>query len=612
MKRKLIVLLSLCILLSGCRLTPDPISPTEPIPTEPSTVQTETPGIPLLEQGSALEESSNLLYIPNEALESMVQPELRLLGNGLLLSEYKDQQLILKHISLEDGSLIAADSIPAGAEATLRIGSGEIGVCDRERGEITILDESFQTLRTYPVAAGGEAWYLNSELDTLYLFSSDRGVLALDLESGEERWLVDNASMVKCISRGSYWLVFEYTDRKDQKTYTRFLNPSTASMETMPLEDVSAVARLGDLWLLQKGEDHVLIREGTTGSASWEGSLRLLAPRHHLLGLDPSQRELTLFDTDGTFLSKCSLPQNSHAVTGPDFVWSGYWQGYFFIDFMGPDCRLMFWDVDAPTEGENLEITPLGSAPVPEPVLEPALYRRAEELSQRFGVDIRIGEQCNLEYSHYNFYHLTDPAFVRHGLDVLENALSRYPDGFFSQLCYGSVDSIRFELVGGLVRKDDDGSYPGAVAGFAQNVGSYYLVALEGFLFEEYTIYHELSHVIDKRLAWDALLREDALYSEDAWLALHPEGFSYAMSYTDYPKEFDRYLEAGYVVSGYSMSFPTEDRATLMESAMQGCTWIFEPGSKCREKLQFYSACIRDCFDTTGWPDTTAWEECLK
>ena len=612
MKRKLISLLFLCILLSGCRHISDPLPATAPIPTEPSTIHTEPSGIPLLEQGTALESSGNLLYIPNAALDSMEAPEIRLLGHGLLLSEHKDQHLILKHISLEDGALIADRSFPAGADARLRIGSGEIGVCDREQGLITILDESFQTLRTCPVAAGGEDWYLNSELDTLYIFFYDRGVLGVDLETGEEYWLVENASMVRCIGGGSEWLLAEYIDRGDQKTYTRCLNLSTASMETVPVEHVSGGARLGDLWLLQSDDDHVLVREETAGSVSWEGELRLLAPRHHLLGKDLSQRDLTLFDTEGACISRCSLPQNSNAATGQDFVWSGYWEGYFFVDFLGPDCRLMFWDVNAPTEGENLEIAPLGSAPVPEPVLEPALYRRAEELSQRFGVDIRIAEQCSLEYTHYNCYHLTDPIFVRNCLDALENALSRYPDGFFSQLCYGSIDSIRFEVVGGLTRRDDDGTHPGAVAGFAQNMGSYYLVALEGFLFEECILYHEISHVIDKRLAWDAQLREDSKYSEEAWLALHPEGFYYAMSYTDYPKELDRYLEAGYVVSGYSMSFPTEDRATLMESAMQGFTWIFEPGSKCREKLRFYAECIRDCFDTTGWPETTAWEECLK
>ena len=60
------------------------------------------------------------------------------------------------------------------------------------------------------------------------------------------------------------------------------------------------------------------------------------------------------------------------------------------------------------------------------------------------------------------------------------------------------------------------------------------------------------------------------------------------------------------------MTNPTEDRATLMETAMLDRTWAFEPGSGRRAKMQYYADCIRDCFDTDGWPDTTVWEEVLK
>ena len=26
------------------------------------------------------------------------------------------------------------------------------------------------------------------------------------------------------------------------------------------------------------------------------------------------------------------------------------------------------------------------------------------------------------------------------------------------------------------------------------------------------------------------------------------------------------------------------------------------------EKMRYYAACIRDCFDTEGWPESTLWE----
>ena len=98
-------------------------------------------------------------------------------------------------------------------ETRIAIGNGEIGLSDRESGVVIILDEGLQTLRTYTVTAGGEDWYLNSELDTLYLFFADRGVMAYELETGAERWLVDNGFQVTATDSGNGYVYFTYTDR---------------------------------------------------------------------------------------------------------------------------------------------------------------------------------------------------------------------------------------------------------------------------------------------------------------------------------------------------------------------------------------------------------------
>ena len=93
MKRFLIGLLCVCMLLSGC-------TGGAPQPTLTELPETETqltsPAVPLLEQGTAVGESGNLLYIPNDAVEDMICPEIRLFGNGLLLSAYIRNQYVLK------------------------------------------------------------------------------------------------------------------------------------------------------------------------------------------------------------------------------------------------------------------------------------------------------------------------------------------------------------------------------------------------------------------------------------------------------------------------------------------------------------------------------------
>lgn len=614
MKRKLIGLLCVCMLLSGCGSSSSvPLQTEAPIVESPPTQS----HLPLLEQGTALEESSNLLHIPNAAVESMVAPEMRLLGNGLLLSEHRENQLVLKHISLEDGALVAEGSVTTAPGTKLCVGSGEIGLCDRVSGQISILDEQFRLLRAYDVPGEGDDWYLNSELDTLYIFFSDRGLLARNPVTGEDTWLVDNGFQIAPIGSTNGYVIFTYTDRADQKTYTRCLNLSTATLETLPVGGaIASGVRQGETWLLQSGEEKAryMLVESEAANCFTRGDLavRLLSPRRHLLVADPSVRNLTLYEADGSFLSQCALPQNSNAVVGTDFVWSGYWQGYFFADFVDSSCRLMFWDVFAETVGENLQMTPLEQTQPSQPVLERQLYERAAELSERFGVDIRIAEQCAADYSHYDSYVLTDPVFVRSALDMLQESLSLYPEGFFRQLCYGSIESIRIELVGGLTVKDDVNTHPASIGAFAQDKGSYYSIVLDGFLLQPQTLFHEFSHIIDARLNWDSMIREDALYSEETWLALQPDGFRYAMTYTGIPDELLHFVESGYFITDYALTYPTEDRATLMESAMSDFAWDFELGSGTSRKLQYYAACIRDCFDTEGWPETTLWEQVLK
>ena len=95
-------------------------------------------------------------------------------------------------------------------------------------------------------------------------------------------------------------------------------------------------------------------------------------------------------------------------------------------------------------------------------------------------------------------------------------------------------------------------------------------------------------------------------------MALQPEGFQYVESYVDMPEEALAYAGSGYFIRDYSMTFPTEDRADVLASAIALEDWSFAPGSGLRAKLQFYAACIRDCFDTENWPDVVCWEQVLN
>ena len=606
MKRFLILLLCL-FLLTGC--ASDPQTPSSP-ETEPSISQ-EQPGVPLLDQGKAAGESGNLLYIPNPHVESMACPEIRLFGNGLLLYEHTvNGMLQLKRISLEDGTLLAEASYPMDASASVQVGNGLIGLCD-SNGQVLILNESLEQETTYSVPLEGEYWYLNQELETVYAFW-DEGLLSYDLEAGQAHWLLDNAAFVQPFRMGSGYVLFSYTDRNDQKTCNRCLNLSTASMETVPVEGfISSGIRRGEQWLLRRdiaSGTYILVdQEKAVTFTCPEGLVELLSGKRHLLITDGSYRELSLYDLEGNFLSRCALPETEFASIGTDLVWSGYWQGYFFRDTYDNTAHLMFWDIDTAQEGENLPVTSLDAVQTPESIVEKELYQQAADLSRRFGVDIRIAEQCALDYSHYQADVLLDPYQIRYALNVLELAFSSYPEGFLSQLPFDTMEQIRIELVDNLRGKEGMDTHPIDIGGFAQENFDHYLIVFNSLSLDTQTVYHELSHVIDKHLEWDASLRPQALFSEEAWLALQPEGFRYAGSYTDMPDSIRAYEDSGYFINSYAMTFPTEDRATLMSVIMSDKT-VPEENPGMAEKMRYYAACIRDCFDTEGWPESTLWE----
>jgi hypothetical protein len=51
------------------------------------------------------------------------------------------------------------------------------------------------------------------------------------------------------------------------------------------------------------------------------------------------------------------------------------------------------------------------------------------------------------------------------------------------------------------------------------------------------------------------------------------------MNYTEMPADVLQFIDSRYFITEYSMTYPTEDRAKLMESAMNNFTWDFAPGS---------------------------------
>lgn len=254
----------------------------------------------------------------------------------------------------------------------------------------------------------------------------------------------------------------------------------------------------------------------------------------------------------------------------------------------------------------------------------------ASSISEEFGVQVRIGEDANTSFSEYTFTEMEDEVHIYRSLCVLEETLALYPEGFFREFDDAHSDGVTFYLVERInslygeayddpygVTSADDGKQEIAVSGS-------YLSAMRS------TLIHEISHVIDYRLESIAYFDDVTYLDEGVWSDMNPDDFEYYYDYvdendvgydesgsTEYTPYSDAYLKNEYMnglyfVSVYSKTYPTEDRACLMETVMyEGGSPDYIGGKHIQEKLVYYFSAIRAAWDSSEWPETTTWEASL-
>lgn len=246
------------------------------------------------------------------------------------------------------------------------------------------------------------------------------------------------------------------------------------------------------------------------------------------------------------------------------------------------------------------------------------LKNKADEIGRRRGVEIYIGEEIQSCTKNIYTYTVNQNAVrISKALDELDRELGRYPNGMLAQIDDDFGSMLKIYLCGPIL-PDNDTAISTAVG--LQNTmenDTYLVLDITAVLSFTTTIHHELFHAIEKHL--DAT---DTFFDSDEWNNCNPPGFQYDYDYianesshnTEYVVgDVENSLQISFI-DRYSKSFPVEDRARIMEYAMMEdrlCTGYFEH-TYIRKKLELISRKLREGFDTTGWPEVTAWEKVLQ
>ncbi len=630
-KYGLIFLMVLCITLAGCKDS-QPDAGTEETNIGQENVPPEKPDVPevtILDQKEPVDEQAILSYIYNQYIEDGLQQQIYNFQENILIStsmyngKTGEQTYTLELVSTQTGELMKIADIPCMDVPNLQIMERNLIVSDMITGKVMILDSELKIEKEYELGEG--TIFLNKMMTKAYCIDHKNGINVINLEKGtSKRWMTEIERAYVSKSCGDY-VTLSYTDGKTGLTSYALLNLAAEEIDVLDLnKSLYGVEHNSRLWLaglVGESDQYLYGTEEVPQMLELEASVtpNLVTNSDDLILMTvqpDGSVELTAYRVDGTYLSKITLPNGAMGYWG-NIVRFDSLHGYLLTNIEGEGIdKLYYWDTSIESKGENLTFVEMKSEVQTGDSVSEELYEKAERIGNKYGVKIKIAEQCATDYGTYTVEQNLNEDKISRGLDIIDASLSSYPDGFIKQLYFGFYRELEINLMGSIYAteqvEENKNGFDSFIAFVQQQEEKYVMIfdLSRGQLMEQ-DLYHEFSHLIDKKLQYQAEQGKTKKYSEEAWSALNPNGFEYTYNYTDMPASYYNDGHDDYFVDVYSRTFPTEDRARVLEYAMIGAEFCFDTYPKLVDKLQFYCDCIREGFDTTGWSEVTKWEEML-
>lgn len=224
-------------------------------------------------------------------------------------------------------------------------------------------------------------------------------------------------------------------------------------------------------------------------------------------------------------------------------------------------------------------------------------------LEKIYGVNIFFWDEViQVQPNSYDFTAEYIPEDYDAGLEALETALSKFPQ----ELVSGSASWTENGKLNIVLVRDITAVDGTAVDGLQYLLDGNVCIALDMSGAVEKTFYHTMGHILDIVMLSNTKLLYD-------WDKLNPSGFSYDYDYAaNLKRDGSQYLEESkrYFINTFSMSYPVEDRATILEYAMQSGNGEYFESQYMQAKLQQLSKAIRKAFGLKG--DGYTWEQYLN
>lgn len=223
-------------------------------------------------------------------------------------------------------------------------------------------------------------------------------------------------------------------------------------------------------------------------------------------------------------------------------------------------------------------------------------------LQERYDIQIIIGKHSQriLRTQGHKTELMEDPKKIKDSLHELKTSLARYPDDFFRQFKDDNGNGgVTFLLCGDFWEEDVLGTLK--KGGHSESYGTRYFIACNCNTPRVY--HHEIWH------ATEYLILQKNPYAFDKWDNLNPEGYSYDDYDIVKDSEPNKWTldsfgnEEVYFTDNYGRTSPKEDRANLMQYAMDSLIPSDEltPEKPLYKKLQFITRAFKFDLEIPIW-----------
>ncbi len=619
--KHLIALLLACLLLAGCAAeAPDDETAAPSSSNAPSISAEAADG--LYEAGSPLETtySGALRVYPLSGFEDVAG--VRAMGTGLLVfsgAEYTTLTLLTGEL-LTPTAQIVLEFLLEPDDSSLQISAGELSFFDPVNRQTVVLDSSLKEVShiAAPEALVGTP-LLSSDRNTLYYCTAD-SIRAWDLESNLHRRVKEIAYDGQSIS-GLYLndAVLSCTVPDGEDTRILLLSAETGQLLyemkelTLPTNGSRYYAAFptGMTQALLFGEGDGVPQALTPAEltadcfflAERNAAVTAYAPVDGSIQLDYYDLET------GLRCSSLCLAGRADPLSVTDTADGSV---YILLYSEAYGCPVLYrwaaWETNALTVQDSSCYTGTYYT-FDEPDLEGLAQCQvyAAALSEEFGIEILIWEDAvAVQPWDYDLEAEYLVPVIRQELTLLEQRLSQYPEGMLTDTA-SHFTGIRLCLVRSLTGTAESGSTESAAGLQFLDGTDAYLVLAAGDTSQQ-ALYHQLFHLMETHI----LTQSNAF---DQWDELNPSGFSYDYDYqANAQRDSGVYLEGEYraFVDTFSMSFPKEDRARIMEYAMlPGQEELFQTATM-QAKLLALCQGIREAYGLEKSSESYIWEQYLE